>query len=348
MLKPLISIAIATYNSGNTLEETLQSIKKQQYPKNRIEILVIDGGSTDKTVSIAKRYHAKIISNPKTELIFAKHIAFFKAKGKYLLYLDSDESLFSSKSLALKLSAFEKNNNIKAVILAGYKTPKQSSQLNFYINDFGDPFSFFVYRESKGEDYLFKEWKTRFKKSLISNNDDVLIFNFSKIKYLPAIELWAGGNMIDLQYAKKKFPQIKNDPSKIALLFFLLTKDNKFIAASRNDFTVHNSTPNIAKYLKKISSRVKNNVFFTAMGRGGFKGREQFQPKSFLFMKYLFLPYSFSLIFPCLDGLYLAFSRKKTIYLLHPLLCLYTAWLILYYSIIKLLRIPIAINYYGS
>ena len=82
----LISIAVATFNSGKTLKRTLDSVFKQTYPKSKMEILIIDGGSKDNTVNIAKNYKCKIVNNPKVDLVFAKQIAFEKAKGKYLLF----------------------------------------------------------------------------------------------------------------------------------------------------------------------------------------------------------------------------------------------------------------------
>src|SRR5258708_5183438 len=123
LVYPTISIVIATFNSEKTLIKTLTSIKKQNYPKEKIEILLIDGGSTDKTISIAKKYKCKIIPNPKVEDIYAKHIGFLKANGHYLMFLDSDEVLENSLSLQIKYSVFKQNLHVRGVMPTGYKTP---------------------------------------------------------------------------------------------------------------------------------------------------------------------------------------------------------------------------------
>src|SRR6185503_15848983 len=102
MIYPKISIIIPTFNSQKTLPVTLRSLAKQTYLKKKIEILIIDGGSTDKTVEIAKKYSCKIISNPKTELIYGKHLGYLHASGKYVMFLDSDESLENKESLINK------------------------------------------------------------------------------------------------------------------------------------------------------------------------------------------------------------------------------------------------------
>jgi len=108
----LISIIIATYNSQRILPLSLESVKKQTYPQNRLEILIIDGGSTDQTIKIARKFGCKIISNPKREPLFAKYLGFIKARGDYILYLDSDEVMENPDSLMLKYLIFKKNSVI--------------------------------------------------------------------------------------------------------------------------------------------------------------------------------------------------------------------------------------------
>ena len=53
---PKISIVVVTLNNQRTLEECVKRIKEQDYPKELIEYLNIDGGSTDNTTSILKQY----------------------------------------------------------------------------------------------------------------------------------------------------------------------------------------------------------------------------------------------------------------------------------------------------
>src|SRR5690606_9030906 len=88
-----LTIAIATFNSEKRLTDVLQAIRKQEIYGSKLELLIIDGGSTDETLKIVKKFDAVVIKNPKTEPVFAKYLAFHKAKGKFLLYLDHDEVL---------------------------------------------------------------------------------------------------------------------------------------------------------------------------------------------------------------------------------------------------------------
>lgn len=52
---PTISVLIATFNSHNTMELCLDSVRSQDYPQDKIEIILADGGSKDDTVVVGKK-----------------------------------------------------------------------------------------------------------------------------------------------------------------------------------------------------------------------------------------------------------------------------------------------------
>jgi len=68
----LVSVIMPTLNSEKTIRLSLESTRKQSYDQNLIEILVIDGGSTDKTREIAREYNCRILENPIKILKLAK------------------------------------------------------------------------------------------------------------------------------------------------------------------------------------------------------------------------------------------------------------------------------------
>ena len=90
---PLISFIIPTLNSGKYLAGCLNSIKKQDYPKGRIETLIIDGGSRDRTIKIAKAFKAKILKNPHVDAESGKSIGIRRAKGEIVCLFDSDNEI---------------------------------------------------------------------------------------------------------------------------------------------------------------------------------------------------------------------------------------------------------------
>lgn len=88
--KPLVSVIIPTYNSSETLEYCLSSLKNQTYPPT--EILIIDNFSKDATIEIARNFGA-IIFLLRSNLPRARNFGLAHASGKYILHLDSDMTL---------------------------------------------------------------------------------------------------------------------------------------------------------------------------------------------------------------------------------------------------------------
>ncbi|MGC9203281.1 MAG: glycosyltransferase [Thermoproteota archaeon] len=86
---PFVSIIIPTYNSARTLRTCLKSIENQSYSKSKIEVIVVDKFSIDGTLKIIKEFGVGLISI-KAGRSAARNIGAKMAKGKYILFLDSD------------------------------------------------------------------------------------------------------------------------------------------------------------------------------------------------------------------------------------------------------------------
>lgn len=336
MSMSLVSIIVATYNSEKTLPMVLGSVRKQIYNQDKVEILLIDGGSTDSTLEIGKKYKCRIIKNPRVEPVYAKFIAYKKARGKYLMYLDHDEVLENPKSISTKVNVLEGGYGVRAVAGGNYKNPPGYPFINNYINEFGDPFSFFIYRLSKRNEFFLPAMKKKF--PVFLESDEFVIFDLSDTLYLPIIELVAGGSMFDANVLKNEFPRTKTRFEISPHYFYLLFSKYKKIAVIKNDPILHYSSDTINKYIKKIIWRIKNNIYFKqSMGESGFSGRERYQPSDFRFKKYLFIPYSFSLIFPLIDSASLALTRRNLLYFIHIPLCLFTSTQIIYHLLLKVI-----------
>ena len=89
--RPLVSVIIPTFNSERFLEECLLSLKNQTY--RRIEVILVDDGSTDRTVEVAKRSGCRIVNNPKRGRAEAKNEGVKVSGGEYVFFVDSDMEL---------------------------------------------------------------------------------------------------------------------------------------------------------------------------------------------------------------------------------------------------------------
>ncbi|MCL0087918.1 glycosyltransferase [Dehalococcoidia bacterium] len=92
--KPLVSIVTPSYNKGGFIEETILSVKNQTYP--RVEHIVIDGGSTDNTVDVIKKYEGTYnmqwVSESDEGQSDAINKGWRKADGEILAYLNADDT----------------------------------------------------------------------------------------------------------------------------------------------------------------------------------------------------------------------------------------------------------------
>jgi len=89
---PLVSVIITTRNSAATIGQCLKSIAEQDYPKEKIEIILVDNHSSDDTLSITRHFTHKIfLGGP--ERSAQRNFGIHESRGEYILYLDSDMSL---------------------------------------------------------------------------------------------------------------------------------------------------------------------------------------------------------------------------------------------------------------
>lgn len=90
--KPLVSIITVVFNGGKYLEETIQSVIKQSY--DNVEYIIIDGGSTDGTLDIIKKYEAQIdywVSEKDTGIYDAMNKGLQLSCGKVVGIINADD-----------------------------------------------------------------------------------------------------------------------------------------------------------------------------------------------------------------------------------------------------------------
>lgn len=329
------SIVMATLNSMRTIEMSLKALRAQDYPLELIEIMVIDGGSTDGTRELARAYGCRVIDNPRVEPVNAKLIGLREATGDYLMHVDSDEVLVAKDALKKRAQIFAENPNVKMVFSTGYENPPGAPFAARYVNEFGDPFSMFFYRLSKDSRFLLKALRRDLRCMRDENNYAVFSLNNGP---QPIFENAACGNCLDLRFFRERFPDLVNKPWGPVHFFYHMQKFTKEFALTKEDPILHYSADHWASFIRKIRWRIHNNVFFVnELGLAGFAGREQFDAQRSTLKKYLFIPYAFLIAPVIIDAIYLMWTRRDPQYVLHVPLVFYTAGMIVGLKILKAL-----------
>ncbi|MGI4729902.1 MAG: glycosyltransferase [Janthinobacterium lividum] len=115
MPTPLVSVIVPTYNYDNYIIEAIDSVLIQTYPQDKIEIIVVDDGSTDNTFAVLKN----LIDHNIIKYFFqenkgkanATFNAIKKCTGKYIFNLDADDYFFKDK-ITTYVEVFESDDEI--------------------------------------------------------------------------------------------------------------------------------------------------------------------------------------------------------------------------------------------
>ena len=93
--KPFISVVMPIYNEEKYISQCIESLLKQDYPKDKMEWIFVDGCSTDNTVSILNDYQnknpglIKVFNNPNKTVPYAMNIGIKNSVGKFIIRLDA-------------------------------------------------------------------------------------------------------------------------------------------------------------------------------------------------------------------------------------------------------------------
>lgn len=223
---PLVSVNIRTFNSGATLVECLESVKKQTF--QNIEILISDGYSTDDTIEIAKRYQCKIAYAEK--LGDARYQNYQSSKGEYIISLDSDQIMDDHLIEACVLECEQKG--FDALIIAEKSKIRKGTFIEKLI-----AYDKWVIDQVKDTNILFGTACPRFFKKELFNKiswpkdlgvfDDTLLYsqlikNKAKVGYISSQAIWhyeVTSWIVFIKkfhrYGKSYFGAFKADPNTI-------------------------------------------------------------------------------------------------------------------------------------
>jgi len=300
---PGISFIIPTYNAERHIELCLKSIRGQSYPQDKVEILILDGLSVDRTLDIANKYNCRILHNKKRLAEYGVQLGVKEARGEFLVIFAADNELVGDSWIENVLNVFTADPLVCAVwgrLCSG----EGDSAINKYFELIqSDPLNWFLnnnLRKYIRQGRVYREGIVKFEVSPQSPlvwGANGLTYRMDKIRRIWSQENYLGDNDA-FQY------MIENGDAKVAY----------FTGA----FVYHHHVARLADWIKKwrrnlvahlLDKRASRNMnwVFTA----------DFKRKLLFWVFYAAFP-----VFSSLHAAYLAAKERKLYWFYHPLVTL--------------------------
>ncbi|MBE5916521.1 MAG: glycosyltransferase [Pseudobutyrivibrio ruminis] len=123
-MEKYISVIVPVYNAEKYLRECIESIVNQYENFSDFELILVDDGSTDKSLSICKEYeyldYVRVFSQKNGGPSLARNNGLSKAEGKYILYVDSDDYIAENSFRGI-VESCERQKEPDILFLNGYK-----------------------------------------------------------------------------------------------------------------------------------------------------------------------------------------------------------------------------------
>lgn len=320
-----ISVIMATLNSMPMIKKCLQSIRSQNYNQKKIEIIAADGGSTDGTQDLIKKYDGKFIPENTGSPEAAKGVALKKAKNEIIFQVDEDNILPDKNWLAKMVKCFDLEPDIVGCYPWRYTHRRQDKPLNRYFSLFGanDPVAWFMGKADR-QSYLPPKDKYQLAGKAIDKGNYFLV-EFTP-KNLPTVG--ANGFLIKRELLKKA----KTDPEffyHIDINMDLVKQGHNKYAVVKNDI-IHISGERFFKYFKK-RYRYWNELYHQDKSKRRYTICK-FPDNTLKIGAYSL--YSFKLFLPTITAFKGFMSLRDPAWFLHPFVCMGIFW-IYFVSVIK-------------
>jgi len=106
---PCVSVILPTLNAEAILENCLASVARQTYPREKIEIILADAHSTDRTREIAKKFGALVLDDNGKNMEEGKRLALRHATGEFIVFVDADNEITHDDYLELAVAGLQAN-----------------------------------------------------------------------------------------------------------------------------------------------------------------------------------------------------------------------------------------------
>lgn len=311
---PALSITIVNRNSAPKMRKCLDAISRQNYPKDKIETLVIDGGSTDESRQVAEEYGARFIEGGFPDNMEARrHIGVQNAANEIIVILDTDNYLPETNWLRRMVRPLMEDQEIFASQTLHYAYVKNETCYNRYCSLFGfnDPVAFYLNKADRMTHFQ-TAWKLGGK---AEDKGDYYKVKFTE-ENLPTVG--CNGFLIRRAVIEKILTEPENF-FHIDVILDLLKLGYDRMAFVKNDI-IHQTSDNLSNLIRKRLSYFKNHsVELVARRRYRLYDTSNMKD-NLLLLRYIL--YTITIIKPVYDAARGYIKKPDKAWFLHPVVCL--------------------------
>lgn len=309
MKYPSVTIVMISYNDEKIIEECFKSIKKQDYP-GKVNILIVDGGSTDHTLDIAKKYNVKIILKPqyKDAPHIRGEIAVNSVKSDIVIFFSADNRFKELDCLKKMMEPFF-DKEIVAVETFRYGYNNNDSLLTKYFALIGgnDPIAVALGKADRSP-YDEDKWHSFGKAENIKNYFKVTFDN--DISKIPTLGM-NGFAIRNKLLQKFKF----NNSLHIEMCSNLIRRGYNKFGFVKNAHIIHSIDTSLIEFLKR---RLKWKKLYSE-GNNIKRTYLVYNPKKDKLKLFLLIISSITIVFPLLRAIKGFIKKQELAWFLHPL-----------------------------
>lgn len=315
-----ISFVIPIFNSADILENCLISIRNQDYPRDKIEIITPDGGSKDNGPQISREYKAKVIKNPKILAEPGFMLGAEKASGDLVVYMGADNRLGDRNWIKNMIKPFYNPSIIAA--FPWHRNDKENTWLTKYFNTFTDPVNHFVFANACNPLYFKRAYSKKIE------TQDYVVYNFTYENF-PILAFDQGFTI------RKSYKRPKSTEYDDILPVIDLIKKKESIAfvpkASNYHYTLEKG---VGQFVKKMRWGIDNNL--TKNDRRSYINLER------KIRLYIWPIYAITIIGPIIDTIFGLIRDRKKEWIYHlPITFLMAILVMIELVRLRVLRLPL-------
>ena len=324
MILPTISIIIPVFNSEVTFKLCLESIRAQNYPTDKIEIIIVDAGSTDRTLEIAREFRVnEILENALKTGEAGKAVGVKFAKNEIIALIDSDNILAETDWLRRMVEPFQDSEIVCSEPLY-YTYRKEDGFINRYCALFGmnDPICYFLGNYDR-YNVISGKWT-----NLLVDEEDK--GNYLKITILGKERIpTIGANGFLIRRKDLLSYPIGDYLFDIDIIYKLMESKGKALNNSKMKLKfakvkigiIHIFCKDIKTFIRKQKRRIKDYLYFSKLNLRKYPWKVARRRGLIKFAMYCLL------LFPLVIQAAVGYSKKSDrAWFFHPLACLITFW----------------------